>query len=52
MRISVVTYVKWQQALVVDSTYDYKIQFEQVKSDRWLISKMDGNDGIPTGYTA
>lgn len=34
--------------LVVNSNYDYDIQFEYEKLDRWEITKLNDGTGIPT----
>lgn len=36
--------------LRVDSNFDYKIDFDFENSNRWKITKIDGNSGIPEGY--
>lgn len=35
--------------LSVSASFDYKIDFEYVKPDRWRISKLDGASGLPLG---
>jgi len=35
--------------LIVDSNFDYKINFEYGDLEKWKISKMKGGTGIPQG---
>jgi hypothetical protein len=44
---------KWCIALLtVDSTFNYEIEYEYLNPERWAISKLGGNNGIPVGYVA
>jgi hypothetical protein len=35
--------------LVVDSKFNYEILFEDVDPERWIITKINGANGIPLG---
>lgn len=35
--------------LVVTSSFDYEIKFEQRDENRWRITKLDGKSGLPDG---
>ncbi|WP_228076504.1 hypothetical protein, partial [Vibrio parahaemolyticus] len=37
--------------LVLKTSKEYKIKYEQNLSDKWAITKLDGNTGIPAGYS-
>lgn len=36
--------------LIVDSKFNYGIKYEYADSQRWATSKLNGNNGIPSGY--
>lgn len=38
--------------LVVDSNFNYEVKYEYENSERWAISKLNGESGIPVGYVA
>ena len=38
--------------LVVDSNFNYEVQYEYDDAGRWAISKLGGGSGIPGGYAA
>ena len=35
--------------LIVDSKFNYDIKFEHNDSERWKITKLNGDDGLPVG---
>lgn len=35
--------------LVVDSSFNYKLHFESTDISKWEITKLNGNNGIPSG---
>lgn len=35
--------------LAVDSNFDYDVKFEYADMEKWRISKLDGENGIPDG---
>ncbi len=35
--------------LIIDASFDYKIDFEYEDLSRWRISKLNGGTGIPVG---
>jgi hypothetical protein len=37
--------------LVLKPNKEYKIKYEQELSEKWAITKLEGNTGIPAGYT-
>ena len=38
--------------LVVDSNFNYEVQYEYDDAGRWAISKLGGGSGMPVGYAA
>jgi len=38
--------------LIVDSEFNYEIQYEYNDSTRWAITKLEGASGVPAGYVA
>lgn len=36
--------------LVLKPSKEYKIKYEQDLNEKWAITKLDGNNGIPAGY--
>ncbi|MEJ2419623.1 MAG: hypothetical protein P8Y45_22400 [Exilibacterium sp.] len=36
--------------LIVDSKFNYDVKFEYIDMSKWMISKLDGSNGIPTGF--
>ena len=38
--------------LIVDSAFNYEVQYEYEDSSRWSITKLGGGSGLPVGYVA
>lgn len=38
--------------LSVNSDYDYDVKFEYKDKNKWIISKMDGGSGLPSGLSS
>lgn len=36
--------------LVIDSSFDYTLKFENSDPSKWRITKLDGGTGLPIGY--